>query len=137
MSENDKEIELPKSSEEKIPVPLLRRFVRIIVVDMRKGSTKRQFELEGMMEVPASVYFGQVKVNWHFDEFDAPMKGLALDVCAQGVNLLFPIMKPTDVLDAKTHSPVSYENIAQVFRKYHVGMTFTKDSTTIIQPKVS
>ena len=119
------EVNRPKDS---IKFPTLRKFVRIIVIDVRDGSgSKLQFEMEGFMDVPCSIYFGNVIVNWRFDELQHPMKGQAADVQAEGVNLIFPIMHPDNALAARSNRSLPFDEITGIFKKYHPYLKVTKE----------
>jgi len=116
MAEEERDI-TPSDRGQAIPVSSVSKFVRIIVVDVREQ--RKEFSLEGMMKIPHSVYLGEIKTNWDFDEIEGKMCGVALDVQANGVNLVFPILKDNQVVNPKDGKPLTYDEIRQIFVKYH------------------
>ena len=127
ISFNPEDVCESKGPKESVKVPQVRKFIRIVVVDVREGSgSKKQFELEGFMEVPVSVYFGQVIVNWRFEELKYPMKGNALDVQAEGVTILFPLVHPDNTLAAKGTYRLTFDEIRNIFIETHPYLKLTR-----------
>lgn len=112
----------PKNRGQKIPVQTLQKLVRIILIDKRKGNLVKRVEMMGMMNIPITVYLGEIRTNWHFDELKNPVKGLALDVQANGCNLVFPFLEREDALDIREERSLSLEELKQIFLKYHPTM---------------
>ena len=71
-----------------------------------------------MMDIPTTVWAGQVKTNWDFTELKNPLQGVILDACAEGCNVVFPIVREEQAISRFDGTPVSYEDIKLLFMKY-------------------
>ena len=108
---------MDSKSNEPIKVGARKRYVRIIVVDIREE--KKQFELGGYMEIPVTVISGNIITSWAFDEVTEKFKGQVCDPHGSGVNIVFPITANSEVISTKTKQPLSFDEICGLFKQYH------------------
>ena len=104
------------------------RFVRVIVVDLRPGYLKRQFELEGKMVIPQEVCEGNVITNWAFDELLDPMMGVVTDAQAEGVNIVFPIVHENNAMASDRRDYLSFEEIRSIFIRDNPRLNLVRDN---------
>lgn len=101
----------------KVNVPIVRRWVRVILVDVRKGMSNR-IEMVGRLDIPSTVYTGQVYVNWNLPELREPLRGVACDIQAEGCTICFALLDDDTAKDKVTGKPVSLEDLRVMFQKY-------------------
>lgn len=108
----------------KINVPIVNRWVRVILADMRGGGARR-VEMVGRLNIPGTVYTGQVYVNWNLPELTEPLRGVACDVQAEGCTLCFAIVDDDMAISKLSGKPVSLDDLRLMFQKYDPTLEVT------------